>query len=125
MLRRPIRRCRRSAWRAIPACSRSTFHPARRGSSTTSNSSSCTPRIDESTYEALYELEIACAGAESLGTPQNLGLFDLLFRDLLMDRSGNTHRAEISVDKLWNPFAPNGRLGLIELRAFETNPVRA
>jgi uncharacterized protein (DUF2126 family) len=87
--------------------------------------SSQAPRIDESTYEALYELEIACAGAESLGSPQNLALFDLLFRDLLMDRSGNTHRAEISVDKLWNPFAPNGRLGLVEFRAFETHPARA
>jgi uncharacterized protein (DUF2126 family) len=87
--------------------------------------SSQAPRIDESTYEALYELEIACAGAETMGTPQNLPLFDMLFRDLLMDRSGNTHRAEISVDKLWNPFAPNGRLGLVELRAFETHPSRA
>jgi uncharacterized protein (DUF2126 family) len=84
--------------------------------------SSQAPRIDESTFEALYELEIACAGAESLGSPQNLALYDLLFRDLLMDRSGNTHRAEISVDKLWNPFAPNGRLGLVEFRAFETHP---
>ncbi len=83
--------------------------------------SSQAPRIDESTFEALYELEIACAGAENLGSPQNLALFDLLFRDLLMDRSGNTHRAEISVDKLWNPYAPNGRLGLIEFRAFETH----
>ncbi len=87
--------------------------------------SSQAPRIDESTFEALYELEIACAGAASLGSPQNLALFDLLFRDLLMDRSGNTHRAEISVDKLWNPFAPNGRLGLVEFRAFETHPSRA
>ncbi len=87
--------------------------------------SSQAPRIDESTYEALYELEIACAGAENLGSPANLALFDLLFRDLLMDRSGNTHRAEISVDKLWNPSAPNGRLGLVEFRAFETHPDRA
>ena len=84
--------------------------------------SSQAPRIDESTYEALYELEIACAGAEKLGLPPNLEQFDLLFRDLLMDRSGNTHRAELSVDKLWNPFAGNGRLGLIELRAFESHP---
>jgi uncharacterized protein (DUF2126 family) len=87
--------------------------------------SSQAPRIDESTYEAVYELEIACAGAETVGSPQNLALFDLLFRDLLMDRSGNTHRAEISVDKLWNPFAPNGRLGLVEFRAFETHPTRS
>jgi uncharacterized protein (DUF2126 family) len=84
--------------------------------------SSQAPRIDESTFEALYELEIACEGAARLGTPQNLALFDLMFRDLLMDRSGNTHRAEISVDKLWNPFAGNGRLGLVEFRAFESHP---
>ena len=84
--------------------------------------SSQAPRIDESTFEALYELEIACDGAARLGSPWNLPLYDLLFRDLLMDRSGNTHRAEISVDKLWNPFAGNGRLGLIEFRAFETHP---
>jgi uncharacterized protein (DUF2126 family) len=84
--------------------------------------SSQAPRIDESTYEALYELEIACDGAARLGSPYNLALYDLLFRDLLMDRSGNTHRAEISVDKLWNPFAGNGRLGLVEFRAFETHP---
>ena len=86
--------------------------------------SSQAPRIDESTFEALYELEIACEGAARLGSAGNLPLFDLLFRDLLMDRSGNTHRAEISVDKLWNPFAGNGRLGLVELRAFETHPSR-
>lgn len=84
--------------------------------------SSQAPRIDESTFEALYELEIACAGAEKLGHPPNLPQFDLLFRDLLMDRSGNTHRAEISVDKLYNPFSPNGRLGLVEFRAFESHP---
>lgn len=84
--------------------------------------SSQAPRVDESTYEALYELEIACDGAARLGSPWNLPLYDLLFRDLLMDRSGNTHRAEISVDKLWNPFAGNGRLGLVEFRAFETHP---
>ncbi len=87
--------------------------------------SSQAPRIDESTFEALYELEIACDGAARLGSPQNLALFDLMFRDLLMDRTGNTHRAEISVDKLWNRFAGNGRLGLIELRAFESHPQAA
>jgi uncharacterized protein (DUF2126 family) len=84
--------------------------------------SSQAPRIDESTFEALYELEIACAGAEQFGSAGNLAFFDLLFRDLLLDRSGNTHRAEISVDKLWNPSAANGCLGLVELRAFETHP---
>ena len=70
------------------------------------------------------DTQLACQGAEQFGSPQNFALFDLLFRDLLMDRSGNTHRAEISVDKLWNPFAGNGRAGLVELRAFETHPDR-
>jgi len=84
--------------------------------------SSQAPRIDESTYEALYELEIACNGCDHVVSAQNLGLYDLLFRDLLMDRSGNTHRAEISVDKLWNPWSPNGQLGLVEFRAFEMHP---
>src|SRR5258708_4330457 len=56
--------------------------------------SSQAPRIDESTFEALYEFEIAFEGAERLSNPWNLPLFDLLFRDLLMDRTGNTHRAE-------------------------------
>lgn len=80
------------------------------------------PRVDETAFETLYELEIACSGAARLGNPQNRYLYDLLFRDLLMDRSGNPHRSEISVDKLHNPNAPNGKLGLIEFRAFETHP---
>ena len=84
--------------------------------------SSQAPRIDETSFASLYELEIACHGVEQFGSPVNLVRFDLTFRDLLMDRTGNTHRAEISVDKLWNPFAANGRLGLVELRAFETHP---
>ncbi len=84
--------------------------------------SSQAPRIDESTYEAMDELEIACAGARRLGEPFPHVLYQMLFMDLLMDRSGNTHRAEISVDKLWNAAQPNGSLGIVELRAFEAFP---
>jgi uncharacterized protein (DUF2126 family) len=82
--------------------------------------SSQAPRVDESTYEAMYELGIACQGAEKMAS--NPYLYAMLFRDLLLDKSGNTHRAEVSVDKLWNPYAPNGALGILEFRAFETMP---
>jgi uncharacterized protein (DUF2126 family) len=82
--------------------------------------SSQAPRVDESTYEAMYELGIACQGAEKMAS--NPYLYAMLFRDLLVDKSGNTHRAEVSVDKLWNPYAPNGALGILEFRAFETMP---
>jgi uncharacterized protein (DUF2126 family) len=45
-----------------------------------------------------------------------------LFRNLMTDSAGNTHRAEICLDKFQNAGAPNGELGLVELRAFETLP---
>lgn len=84
--------------------------------------SSQAPRVDESAYEIPYEIEIALHGLEKMETPANRSLMDLMLRNLLMDTLGNTHRAEISVDKLWNPYAPNGCLGLIEFRAFEMPP---
>jgi uncharacterized protein (DUF2126 family) len=49
-------------------------------------------------------------------------VIDAMLRNLLMDWNGNTHRAELSVDKFWNAHAPNGKHGLIELRAFEMMP---
>ncbi|MDE1171324.1 MAG: transglutaminase family protein [Verrucomicrobium sp.] len=84
--------------------------------------SSQAPRVDESAYEVPYELEIALRGVEAMRPPVDKPLLDLMLRNLLMDTVGNTHRAEISVDKLWNPFAPNGCLGLVEFRAFEMPP---
>ncbi|MBE2212729.1 MAG: transglutaminase family protein [Opitutaceae bacterium] len=80
------------------------------------------PRPDETLPDRLGELALACEGAPEVCRPDALLQFDRLFRHLLADGGGNTHRTEISVDKLWNPLMPNGCLGLLEWRAFETQP---
>jgi uncharacterized protein (DUF2126 family) len=80
------------------------------------------PRPDETVPGMLDELEIALAALESLRSPGDPALIDRLLRSLLLDWNGNTHRAEVCVDKFCNPFAPNGRLGVVELRAVEMFP---
>src|SRR5664279_5242059 len=78
------------------------------------------PRVDEARLDTLYELEVAFSHLPA--SDCSPFIVDGLFHNLLVDTTGNSHRAEFCIDKLYPPEGTGLRLGLLELRAFEMTP---